>query len=80
MASREDDPPTLNMRSPNLGEGATQSDSCRRPDGLLRFGPFDLDFDRYELRIEGMAVKVEPRTFDLLALLACNRGRTVTRD
>jgi TolB-like protein len=27
-----------------------------------------------------MAVKVEPRTFDLLALLACNRGRTVTRD
>ncbi|WP_026759097.1 winged helix-turn-helix domain-containing tetratricopeptide repeat protein [Sediminimonas qiaohouensis] len=39
-----------------------------------------MDFDRYELRLEGRPVALEPRTFDLLALLARNRGRTVTHD
>lgn len=48
--------------------------------GVLRFGPFELDFDRFELRREGAPVALEPRTFDLVALLVRNRGHTVTRD
>lgn len=48
--------------------------------GILEFGPFELDFARYELRRRGVPVALEPRTFDLLALLARNRGRTLTRD
>lgn len=47
---------------------------------VLRMGDFELDFTRYELRRNGVAVAVEPRTFDLIALLARNAGRTVTRD
>ncbi|SMH51186.1 winged helix-turn-helix domain-containing tetratricopeptide repeat protein [Maritimibacter sp. HL-12] len=48
--------------------------------GAQSFGPYELDFDRYELRVDGQPVAVEPRTFDLVALLLRNRGRTVTRD
>lgn len=46
----------------------------------LHFGPFELDLERYELRRAGAPVAVEPRTFDLLALLARRRGKTVTRE
>ncbi len=48
--------------------------------GVLRFAGFELDFSRYELRRDRVPVALEPRTFDLIALLARNRGRTVTRD
>ncbi len=47
---------------------------------VVRFAEFELDFSRYELRCHGVPVALEPRTFDLIALLACNRGQTVTRD
>ncbi len=50
------------------------------PDGSIRFGSFELDPARFELRREGDLVPVEPRTFDLLQLLARNIGHTVTRD
>lgn len=46
----------------------------------IRFGAFELDAARFELRRDGQRVAVEPRTFDLLKLLAANIGRTVTRD
>ncbi|SEM28201.1 TolB amino-terminal domain-containing protein [Roseovarius azorensis] len=49
-------------------------------DGLIRFGPFEIDSDRFELRQNGHPVPVEPRTFDLIRFLARNIGRTVTRD
>jgi len=49
-------------------------------DGTLRFGPFELDPERFELRRDGQPLPVEPRTFDLLRFLAQNIGRTVTRD
>jgi len=49
-------------------------------EGPLRFGPFELDPERFELRRDGQPVPVEPRTFDLLRFLARNIGRTVTRD
>lgn len=49
-------------------------------DAPIRFGAFELDMARFELRRDGRPLPLEPRTFDLLALLARNIGRTVTRD
>lgn len=56
---------------------AVRSGEVRR---VLRFDPFELDFTRFELRRDGVPAALEPRTFDLIALLARNRGRTVTRE
>lgn len=67
-------------RTLDAGEGTVDSDMSHKPTGALRIGPFELDFDRYELRHGGIPIAIEPRTFDLVALLARNRGRTVTRD
>src|SRR6056297_1132089 len=61
-------------------DGTAGPDRHREQTGTVRFGSFELDFDRYELRLEDRPVALEPRTFDLVALLARNRGRTVTRD
>lgn len=58
-------------RAPN---GAAASEQ------IISFGDFELDLTHFELRREGQRVAVEPRTFDLLKLLASNIGRTVTRD
>ena len=55
-------------------------DMRHSPRAILAFGPFELDTERFELRREGKPVTLEPRTFDLLALLARNMGRTVTKD
>ncbi len=46
----------------------------------LRFGCFELDLDRFELRRDGARIPVEPRTFDLIALLARHAGRTLPRE
>ncbi|TVQ59808.1 MAG: hypothetical protein EA355_00115, partial [Rhodobacteraceae bacterium] len=80
MALRAAGQPVTIQRE-TVGVGAAKGESARREaEGALRFGPFELDFDRYELRRAGARVALEPRTFDLLALLARRRGRTVTRD
>lgn len=63
-----------------MSRPATGDSARGDPDGPIRFGPFELDPARFELRCEGAPVPVEPRTFDLLKLLAVNIGRTVTRD
>jgi len=47
---------------------------------IYRFGPFELDTDRFELRAEGVARPVEPQVFSLLALLVENRERLVSKD
>ncbi|WP_188078363.1 winged helix-turn-helix domain-containing tetratricopeptide repeat protein [Aquicoccus porphyridii] len=80
MASREATDTDMIGRIPDDLEGAQASNARNKPIESLRFGPFELDFNRYELRREGALVALEPRTFDLVALLARNRGRTVTRD
>jgi len=80
MASRPGGLPITNGRSPDTQDDLAGRGTGCEPHGVLRFGAFALDFDRYELRREGAPVAIEPRTFDLLALLARNRGRTVTRD
>ena len=63
-----------------MSRSGTERQARHAPDGPIRFGPFELDPARFELRREGRLVPVEPRTFDLLALLARNIGHTVTRD
>lgn len=60
------------MRRPPTG--------AETPDDPIRFGAFELDAARFELRRDGERVAVEPRTLDLLRLLAINIGQTVTRD
>jgi len=47
---------------------------------LYRFGDFELDRSTVELRRNGTAVPIEPQVFALLALLAENRERLVSRD
>ena len=49
-------------------------------DAVIRFAEFELDMRAFELRRDGVPVPIEPRTFDLIALLARHAGRTVTRD
>ncbi|WP_305988296.1 winged helix-turn-helix domain-containing protein [Roseibium sp. MMSF_3544] len=48
--------------------------------GSLRFGAYELDPDLFELRHNGEPVSVEPQVFDLVAYLAQNAERTVTRE
>jgi pimeloyl-ACP methyl ester carboxylesterase/DNA-binding winged helix-turn-helix (wHTH) protein len=45
-----------------------------------RFEAFELDTDRYELRRDGEAVRMEPQVFDVLAYLVENHGRMVPKD
>ena len=80
MASRVAADTDMVGRTLDGPEDASAFDARNKHVRALRFGPFELDFDRYELRREGKPVALEPRTFDLVALLARNRGRTVTRD
>ncbi|MEO1063380.1 MAG: winged helix-turn-helix domain-containing protein [Actinomycetota bacterium] len=48
---------------------------------VLRFEPgYELDLGRYQLRRDGEVVHVEPQVFDVLAFLARNPGRLVTRE
>src|SRR5580698_4915770 len=47
-------------------------------DRLFRFAGFELDPPRAELRgPEGAAIKLRPKTFDMLRLLAANPGRVL---
>ncbi len=47
---------------------------------IYRFGEFELDLARVELRANGAACPLEPQVFALLALLVENRERLVSRD
>jgi TolB-like protein len=47
---------------------------------LWRFGPFELDAGRFELRRAGLVVPIEPQVLSLLILLVTHRDRLVTRD
>ncbi len=47
---------------------------------IYRFGHFELDMARVELRADGKSCPVEPQVFALLALLVENRERLVSRD
>jgi len=45
----------------------------------LRFGAFELDLVQQELRKQGLAVRLAPQPFKVLALLAAHAGRMVSR-
>ena len=46
----------------------------------LKFNEFELNLDAAELRFCGEQIEIEPRVFDLIAFLATNAGRAVTKD
>ncbi len=50
------------------------------PSMIYRFGPFELDLAKYELRANAEVRAVEPQVFAMLALLVGNRERLVSRD
>jgi TolB-like protein/DNA-binding winged helix-turn-helix (wHTH) protein/Flp pilus assembly protein TadD len=47
---------------------------------VLRFGSFDFDPVKGELRRNGVCVELQPQPSKLLALLACNEGHLVLRE
>ena len=49
------------------------------PGSVLRFADFELDCARFELRRNGLALRVERKPMELLILLASQEGRLVTR-
>ncbi len=47
---------------------------------MLRFAGFELDQQRAELRgPDGGAIKLRPKTFDMLRLFAANAGRVLSK-
>jgi DNA-binding winged helix-turn-helix (wHTH) protein len=49
-------------------------------DHLLRFAGFELDQQRAELRsADGTAIKLRPKTFEMLRLFATSGGRVLTK-
>jgi adenylate cyclase len=47
---------------------------------MFRFGEFELDLDRYELRRDGESVKSEPRVLEVLQYLIERRERVVPKE
>jgi DNA-binding winged helix-turn-helix (wHTH) protein len=47
---------------------------------IVRFGRFELDLDRVEIRVDGVQVPVEPQVFDVLAYLVEHRDRLVPKE
>jgi pimeloyl-ACP methyl ester carboxylesterase/DNA-binding winged helix-turn-helix (wHTH) protein len=45
-----------------------------------RFGAYEIDLDRFEVRDGGQRVPVEPQVFDVLAFLVRHRDRVVTKE
>lgn len=51
----------------------------REREMILAFGHFELDTELFELRGAGLPVPLEPQVFDLLAYLAMNSSRIISR-
>ena len=47
---------------------------------IFRFGTYEVDLERQELRRSGAAVPIEPQVFDVLAFLVQHRERIVSKD
>jgi DNA-binding response OmpR family regulator len=58
--------------------GAAQS----APDvtGLLTFGNLEIDLNRREVRLDGTAVALKPKEYELLLFLAQHRGQVLSRE
>ena len=64
--------PVQAYRVDNAGEASSP--------GAIRFGAYELDTARFELRKEGVQIAVEPQAFDLISYLAKNSERTVPKE
>jgi DNA-binding response OmpR family regulator len=51
-----------------------------RGEDIYRFGPFELDMARFELRRDGRSIDTTTTELKLLAVLVRSRGRVLTRD
>jgi DNA-binding response OmpR family regulator len=60
--------------------GTLPLEQARRRRVVLRFGGFELDPARFELRHHGVPVPLAPQPFDLLWLLASRAGVLVGRE
>jgi DNA-binding response OmpR family regulator len=49
-------------------------------DEPLQFGNLEIDLARREVRLEGTALRLKPKEFELLVFLARNRGIALSRD
>lgn len=47
---------------------------------VVRFGPFELDLAKEQLRRDGAVVRLQPQPFRLLTLLVSRSGNVVTRE
>ena len=53
----------------------------RERDLILRFGAYEVDLERQELRrVRARSVPIEPQVFDVLAYLVKHRDRIVSKD
>jgi TolB-like protein/DNA-binding winged helix-turn-helix (wHTH) protein/Tfp pilus assembly protein PilF len=51
-----------------------------QPARRYRFGDFLLDIERYELSRAGSAIRLQPKTFDVLVYLVTHAGRVIEKD
>jgi len=66
------------MESPKGTAGIPQA-SSKRADAAIRFGPFTLDFDTRQLTREGREIHLAPKAFELLATLALDRPKALSK-
>ena len=81
MSERTEHEPTVLSKSAHArhDQDASTADPVAAPACIFRFGRFELDPARCELRCEGVVLKVEPKAFDFLTYLIVHRYRVVTK-
>ena len=73
-------PRELRARIRALLRRAQQDEAAEPAENIFRFGPFELDLTRFELRRDGQALDTTTTELRLLSALIRNRGRVLTRD
>jgi DNA-binding response OmpR family regulator len=73
-------PRELRARIRALLRRANSEPGDQRAEDVFRFGPFELDMTRFELRRNGRPIDTTTTELKLLAALVRNRGRVLTRD
>ena len=78
------------LLGPAVGEAPESDRAPRTPDApdaaplppvrVLAFDDYELDLSMHELRRNGERVHVEPQVFDVLAHLATNHGKMITKE
>lgn len=55
-------------------------DNAGLPEEVLSFGNLEIDISRHETRLDGKAIALKPKEFDLLLFLARHRGQVLSRE